>query len=194
MNMIKRNEDYTYFEYPSYGRFVTKFTVRDEYANESTIQQVFTLNKEPNTTFHLLTVPETVPSSNILNINVGKNLNNEVLMHPIYTEGGDCYIDKDISIDSNSDGNRDQDRDIPCNATTLVSYDPQFKTTIARAYYEKDKKLISKDYTINFLDFVSDLSPELLALSERLNAVIASLDPKNEKILFLKNELITLRN
>jgi|GEM_PF-229590 len=126
-----------------------------------------------------------------MSVPVGKGLDNTVLFYVEYAGKGDCYVDKDISSDSNKDGTPDQDRDMACNQETMNKYTPQFDSSIARVYYEKDGKLLTKDLVIQFIDFDNTLPEEMKATYGKLNVLI---DQTPESAAFLKTLLLNLRN
>lgn len=69
---------------------------------------------------------------------------------------GTCYLDQDIDYDSNNDNNTANDRDIQCNDTQIITYNPTSNTTTAKLIYETEingiKKLVSNDVVFKFID------------------------------------------
>ncbi len=124
-------------------------------------------------------------------VQIGKGLDNTVLFYVAYDGKGDCYVDKDITSDSNKDGTPDQDRDIACNQETMIKYTPQYDSSIARAYYEKDGVLLTRDVSIEFIDFDNTLPESLKNTYNELNQLI---DAAPESAAFLKTLLLNLRN
>lgn len=124
-------------------------------------------------------------------VQIGKGLDNTILFYVDYAGNGDCYIDKDIASDSNKDGNPDQDRDMACNQETMIKYSPNYESSIARAYYEKDGTLLTKDITIQFLDFDNTVPEALKGTYQEINTLI---DQTPESASFLKTLLLNLRN
>ncbi len=57
-------------------------------------------------------------------------------MRPIYHGTGDCYVDIDLSFDSNFDGKADNDRDLLCNVGQFITIDPYVQSINGRLYYE----------------------------------------------------------
>lgn len=94
-------------------------------------------------------------------------------------------------MDSNKDGNPDQDRDIACNQETMIKYTPAFDSSIVRLYFEKDGKLQTQDLTVQFIDFDNTLPEALKATYGQLNVLI---DEAPENASFLKTLLLNLRN
>ena len=85
----------------------------------------------------------------------------------------------------------DQDRDMACNQETMIKYTPQFESSVARVYYQKEANILTKDLTIQFLDFDNTLPEEMKATYGELNALI---DIVPEDAPFLKTLLLNLRN
>lgn len=73
----------------------------------------------------------------------------------------------------------------------MIKYVPQFDSSIARVYFEKDGTLLTKDVTISFLDFDNTLPEELKSIYGKINLLI---DQTPENAAFLKTLLINLRN
>ncbi len=141
---------------------------------------------------NIVTLPGPTPTSGgNISVQIGKGLDNTVLFYVDFTGAGDCYVDKDIANDSNKDGTPDQDRDFACNQETMIKYTPQFDSSIARVYYEKDGKLLTKDIQIQFLDFDNTLPDNLKTVYGQLNVLI---DEAPESASFLKSLLLNLRN
>jgi len=65
----------------------------------------------------------------------------------------DCYVDLDITVDSNEDGVTEQDRDMNCNTLHLQKYEPRYDAVVGRIYYQVGEKIMSQDFTVSFLDF-----------------------------------------
>ncbi|HMT26887.1 MAG TPA: PKD domain-containing protein, partial [Candidatus Absconditabacterales bacterium] len=186
----KENETDSFFQYDKYGKVVTKVDIIDEFANTGSFQQIIDLQADENKKIlHMMAIPGALETGNNIIINVGKNLNNEITAYIIYNGSGDCYMDKDITIDSDSDGNKEQDRDIACNELRKIPYLAQFDATIGRIYYNVDKKLLSKEVTVKFIDFDIDLPENTKILYTDLSNLINSLDAKTESEKFLKDQL-----
>ena len=60
---------------------------------------------------------------------LAENMNNTLLMY-VNSEYGDCYIDTDISTDSDGDRNPSNDKDVLCNKIAKISYEPNYENTI----------------------------------------------------------------
>ncbi|MEI8091770.1 MAG: hypothetical protein WCG98_06210 [bacterium] len=98
------------FTYPDYGKYYVSFDVTDKFANSASKKWALTL-LTGNTTgedFHILSIPKVSMSSKGIDFFVGKNLDNSILFYIKYDfSRGNCYVDADLSVDSNNDGNKE---------------------------------------------------------------------------------------
>lgn len=138
-NLLIENRSYFVGTYPAAGKYAIQYDVADKFGNASRQRGVVDIASPlPAGNATLVTLPGIEQTTGgKAAVKVGKGLDNTILFYVDYTAKGDCYIDKDIAIDSNKDGNPDQDRDIACNQETMIKYTPQFDSSIARVYYEK---------------------------------------------------------
>jgi hypothetical protein len=123
-----------------------------------------------------------IPAVSIVNDNidfyVGKNLNNSILFYLKYDNSkGTCYVDTDIAYDSNSDTIKDNDKDFLCNELYLKTYEPKYESVVGRIFYTRpDTTLVSKDFTVSFLDFEVTLDPEMTLVYRAINNFINTLE------------------
>jgi len=108
---------------------------------------------------------------------VGKNLNNSILFYVLYDfSRGSCYVDADLSVDSNGDGNVEGDSDFSCNELYLQTYEPKYQSTNGRIYYTNtNNQLVSSDFTVSFLDFESQMDTGTMAIYKELDTLISTL-------------------
>jgi hypothetical protein len=132
-----------------------------------------------------------------MEIFVGKNLDNSILFYIKYDfSRGTCYVDTDLSVDSDGDAIKDNDKDFSCNQLYLQKYEPKYESAKGRLYYTNTgNQLVSQDFTVNFLDFSATLDPDTLALYQQVDGLISSLpsDVTGAYINF-KSLLVTLRD
>ena len=187
------------FEYPDYGQYVTEFSVTDVFGNSAIERQVINI-EEPDVLpdIEIVSLPETRTVDGEPVVSVGKNLDNSVLINLKYFGIGQCFVDSDISRDSNNDGAADQDRDFQCNQAVLIPFEPEFERITARVFYETpvewSLKLTSRDFTIEFLDFQPPLSEEQRKLYIQLSSLIKDIDQTEDINKELVNLLIDMRN
>jgi len=153
--------------------------VTDKYANIADKRRTLNLTTgvANMTDFHILSIPEVSIANDKIDFFVGKNLNNSILMYIKYDDSrGNCYVDTDIAFDSNNDGTKDNDKDFLCNELYLAKYEPKYESVIGRIYYTKaDATLVSKDFTVSFLDFEANLDPEMAIVYKEINDFINTL-------------------
>lgn len=167
------------FTYPAYGKYFVSMEVTDKYANIA--DKRWTLNLVTGTMnmgdFHILSVPKVSITSGSVDFFVGKNLDNTILFYIKYDDSKwTCYVDTDIAFDSDSDTVKENDKDFLCNEVFLKKYEPKYESVIGRIYYTRpDTTQVSKDFTVSFLDFEADLSPDMKIVYDAINNFINTL-------------------
>ena len=164
--------------YPDYGKYYISLDVTDKNANTANKKRALTLTTGATWwDFHILSIPQSSVSAQGTEFFVGKNLNNSILFYIWYPfSRGTCYVDADLSVDSNSDGNPEGDTDFSCNALQLQSYEPKYQSTKGRIYYTNtNNQLVSSDFTVSFLDFESQMDTGTMAIYKELDTFIAGL-------------------
>jgi hypothetical protein len=132
-----------------------------------------------------------------MEIFVGKNLDNSILFYIKYDfSRGTCYVDTDLSMDSDADGVKDNDKDFACNQLYLKKYEPKYQSAKGRLYYTNaDNQLVSQDFSVNFLDFETKLDPDTLALYQQVDELIGTLPAElTGAYINLSSLLVTLRD
>ena len=163
--------------YDGPGKYFASLTIWDPYANEA--KKITPVTITNNTTgqsdFGLLSIPEATVSDNKIDIMVGNNLNNTVLFYVKTDTPDNCYVDADISQDSDNDGVVDNDHDFACNTLYLKQYIPKYETTVWRIYYTSNWQSQIKDFTISFLDYEMTLDPQYKEVYGNIMALIQSM-------------------
>lgn len=167
------------FNYPDYGKYFISMEVTDKYANIANKRWTLTMTTgEKNMwDFHILSIPAVSITNGAVDFFVGKNLGNSILFYIKYDDSkGTCYVDTDISFDSNGDTTKENDKDFLCNELYLKAYEPKHESIIGRIYYTKtDTTQVSKDFTVSFLDFEANLDAETKFIYMAINDFINSL-------------------
>lgn len=165
--------------YPDYGKYYISLDVTDKNANMATKKRALTLTTgEKTSELHVLSIPQSsVTSTQWMEFFVGKNLNNSILFYVLYDfSRGTCYVDADLSVDSNWDGNPEGDTDFSCNELYLQTYEPKYQSTNGRIYYTNaNNQLVSSDFTVSFLDFESQMDTGTMAIYKELDTLISTL-------------------
>lgn len=189
--------------YPKKWTYTVIIKAKDENGNEAessidvTVNDTTLLKPIANWIF-LISLPEAEFDSNLPEIFVGRQLNNEVLFYIKSDESIEtCYVDSDISFDSKDDWDPTNNRDFSCNRMSVQTYTPSYESAIGRIYYKTatDSKLKHKDFMVSFADFEKDLDASTKDLYNLANDLITTIDT-SESITFetLRSLILTLRN
>ena len=190
--------------YPKKWTYIVTIKVKDDNGNEVetslevTVNDVTELKPLANGIF-LVSLPEAEMSDwSLPEIFVGKQLNNEVLFYIKSDESiSTCYIDSDITFDSNSDWDATNDKDFSCNRMSVQTYTPSYESAIGRVYYQwvDETKLRHKDFMVTFADYEKDLDSSTKDLYWLANELITTIDVNssvtNET---LRSLILTTRN
>lgn len=163
--------------YDGPGKYFASLTIDDPYANEAKKITPVTITSDTTgqNDFGLLSIPEATISDDKVDIMVGNNLNNTVLFYVKTDTPDSCYVDADISQDSDNDGVVDNDHDFACNTLYLKQYIPKYETTVWRIYYTSNWQAQTKDFTISFLDYEMTLDPQYKEVYGNITALIQSM-------------------
>lgn len=164
--------------YPAYEKYYISLDVTDKNANIASKKRALTLTTgDTGKEFHILSIPQASVSAQWTEFFVGKNLDNSILFYVSYNfSRGTCYVDADITADSNGDGTTAWDKDFDCNALHLQVYEPKYQSTKGRIYYTNaSNQLVSSDFTVSFLDFESQLDTGTMEIYKTLDILISSL-------------------
>lgn len=167
------------FTYPEYGKYFVSMEVTDNYANVANKKRVLSMSTWVMNAwdFHILSIPSVSITNDVIDFYVWKNLNNTLLMYIKYDNSQwTCYIDSDIAFDSDNDTVKDNDKDALCNELYLKKYEAKYESVMGRIYYtQPDTTLVSKDFTVSFLDFEAGLDPETTIIYRSINNFINTL-------------------
>jgi len=204
-NFLKTQGNLFIFTYPEPGSYVLEYRIKDDFGNEATERRVIEIAWLDRRNFvQIATIPKMETVDGRLRVRVGDNMANAVLYHVGYNnfDGWDCYLDADISIDTDADSISDNDRDIECNVpNTLIRYNPQSITSLARLYYQIPDdvngwtKTEFLDITVEFLDQKITLSPQDKEKFDQITAIVTQIDTQiatgNQQLV---DELLNLRS
>ncbi len=163
--------------YPTYDKYYISLDVTDANANIANKKWALTLTTgDTSEPIHILSIPQASTSSQWTEFFVGKNLNNSILFYVLSNYSGACYVDTDLSVDSNGDGNPEWDHDFDCNTLHLQTYEPKFQSINGRIYYTNgNNQLVSSDFKVSFLDFDSPMDAATTAIYKDLDGLISTL-------------------
>jgi len=207
LRLCKANEEYIVddgiafdFEFPEYKKYVTSISISDKHANEASKRWVLDLTwMSYSWDFHIMSIPESNVStgtSGNIEFFVGKSLDNSILFNVLFDDQDeklDCFVDVDITVDSDDDWVKDLDRNFSCNELHLQSYEPKYDSSVWRIYYQSWDRMYSKDFIVNFLDFQIHLDPEMKELYDKIYDLIITIDTSYDVNEYLKSLLISLK-
>lgn len=181
--------------YEQYGTYNILYTISDNYGNKITQTINAKLeaieNKNP---IYLMSIPKaTINTEGRYVIPLANNQDNSILFNVIYNGSGDCYIDTDITHDSNFDGKVDNDKDVLCNTSKLVKYDSYSDIINARVIYEwVDKKLVGNGIIVQFTEQKIQMSQEQKIQYNKIQNIIQTLPNSNEDQNYIRSLLIKM--
>jgi hypothetical protein len=185
-------------KYPSFGNYDVTIDLKSSQGTE--VKNAYKVTTSNNTNngritsgIHLITIPETSLNNATPEIYVGKTMDNSILFYLNYEYEGRCYIDTDISVDSNKDGKTDNDQDIPCNTLQMRTYTPQFESIIGRVYFEYNGKLVFKNFSVSFEGFNVVMDQNNLLIYQDITTLINGIEDRSIGNSDLKVALDVLR-
>lgn len=192
------NKDYFDYKYKDYGKKAMKLTINDKYWNEAVSPITLDIKKSSSNDkkIHIMSIPNVLVQSGVDTIQVWKTLNNSILFKILNFWTWECYIDFDISKDSDWDWNPEWDKQWECWVLKLYNYDTSAISTFARIYYISwaDQK-ITKDIRIDFMDNENVIPKEYESSYEKIDSIIWALEENNkESIVYLKTLLVNFKN
>jgi PKD repeat protein len=177
VNAITTGSAFSYI-YPGPGKYFASIDLADQHANEAKKRLVIDINTWSDTkNYEFLSIPEATISNSWIELFVGNSLENTILFYIKHNENlGPCYIDTNVNEDTNWNGNPLDDADFQCNQLYLQKYEPQYDSIVGRLYYsDRNKKLVSQDFSIWFIDFEVALNPEDKKVYDQISVLIKDL-------------------
>lgn len=129
----------------------------------------------------MITIPEiSIDQEKNVSIFVNKEQNNKVAFYVQYMGTGACFIDTDISYDSDFNGKTNDDKDILCGKLVFRDYgDKKFGNTIGRLYFAVDGKLTFKSFTVETESEEIPLEWDKLEVYNNISTLIHGIEEKN---------------
>ena len=141
----------------------------------------------------MITIPETTLTNWNPEIFLAENMKNMLLIYVNNENGDPCYVDTDISKDSDWDGKTDNDVDISCNKMAKIQYQPNYGSTIWRLYFNNNWQLAFKNFYITFVWYVLELDEEKHGIYDDITVLINGLEDSTLWNTNLKSSLDVLR-
>ena len=137
-------ETYWNVFYPTTWLKLLHFKYTDRYWNSKSIKKK--INIKNYTDSYLLTLPKYLENENGYKVVVAWMYKDWFLIY-YHSKNKDCYIDKDITIDTDNDGNLSNDTDLLCNKLYKLNYvwNPQIILLINDGW---EKKKIIIDFSL----------------------------------------------
>ncbi len=139
-----KTEKYWYVNYSTTWTKLLFLRIKDEYWNEKSIRKKIII-KNYSWSSYLLTLPKAEKEWNNYKLTLAWLYRDNFILY--YKSNYDnCYIDKDISIDTNNDWSTANDKDLVCNHIYKLSYTSTPKV-ILMIHENWEKKKIVVDFT-----------------------------------------------
>ena len=184
--------------YPSYWTYGVSLYLKNKYG--TSVMTWFTVTTSENTSngriapgVNMITIPETTFTNWNPEIFLSSVMDNTIIMYLSHENWDNCYIDIDISTDSNWDGVADNDADIACNTLAKITYEPNYENSVWRVYFTNDGKLKYKNFYVSFEWYVLELTDEELSLYRDITTLINGIEDITDDNVNLKSSLVVLR-
>lgn len=142
---------------------------------------------------NMITIPETTLTNENPEIFLSKGMKNTLLMYINDDSWETCYVDTDISTDSNWDGKTDNDTDIVCNKIAKIVYEPNYDKAIWRVYFTNDWKLTFRNFYVTFEWYILELDEEQLEIYNDITTLVNGIEDISIENTDLKSSLDRLR-
>lgn len=175
--------------YASFWKKSLFYTISDHYGNKAHMQHTLELEEPQSTkTTQIVSIPQITIQSWQYVLPVGSHQDNQVFFYVQYTGTGSCYVDLDISKDSDYDGDPQNDRDLLCNNPQVLNLDAYSDAVRARLVYENDKGgLIGNWILFQFPDQGIDMTNEQQESYNRVMSFADTLPKDNDSQLYAKS-------
>ena len=165
---------------------------------EDVVYEVNTSNSAKNgriaSWINMISIPETTFNNSIPEIFLSKAMKNTLLLYIANeTEDDQCFVDTDISKDSDWDGKTDNDRDLGCNMMWKIYYEPNYESVIWRIYFINNGQLVFQNFSISFEWYVLEYSEDDLAIYNDITLLVNWIDDTLWENASLKSSLDVLR-
>ena len=143
---------------------------------------------------NMITIPETTFTNWNPEIFLSKPMKDILIMYINNDSWETCYLDTDISKDSNWDWKQDNDRDLECNRVAKIIYEPNYNRAIWRVYFTNNWKLTFKNFYVTFQWYISELDEEKMEIYNDITVLIDGIEDVSMENVELKQFLNWLRN
>ena len=194
---ITQNDSFLW-KYPDNWTYNVSLYLKNKYWIET--EKTYEVKTSSNTSnwkiapwINMITIPETTLTNWNPEIFLAENMKNMLLIYVNNENGDPCYVDTDISRDSDWDGKTDNDIDIMCNKMAKIQYQPNYESTIWRLYFNNNWQLTFKNFYITFVWYVLELDEEKHGIYDDITILINWLEDSTLWNTNLKSSLDVLR-
>jgi len=142
---------------------------------------------------NMITIPETTLTNSNPEIFLSKVMDNTLVMYVNNENGDPCYVDTDISTDSDRDGKTDNDMDIQCNKMAKIKYEPDYESAVWRVYFKNNWSLTFKNFYVTFEWIVMELDDEKKEIYNDITTLFNGIEDSCVENTDLKKSLDRLR-
>ncbi len=121
----------------------------------------------------LLSTPDNKQTDNGYEIDLGKSLNNQLILYPQYFGSGKCFIDTNLS-----DG--DDDADLECNKLSTIEVKTLSSAVYYKIRYENSKQMTSKIIKVNLLDNQTIVPDNYKEIAENIGKLVEKYSNKED--------------
>lgn len=175
VDFLIKNDQYWAVQYQDIWTKLLYFKINDIYGNEKKLHKKIYINKILTWSF-LLTLPKYTKSKWDFYITAAWMYNDYVILY-YASNNKNCYIDRNISIDSDSDGDTTNDKDLSCNMAYKLQY-PKIPEVSLLVYDGIKKKHIKIIFTSVELSLPSKYKKQYKQLQELIDEYSKTEDNK----------------
>jgi hypothetical protein len=168
------NKKIIFYEYPQYDSYLIKARIVDKYGNLEGYSKDISLSQA--TGFGILSIPQAQLTSSGYRIVLGNNIDNELNMYVASPADQTCFIDTDITSDSDRDGDPSNDLDWTCNQLLSKQFFPKTKEQYASILITEQGNTTKTALTFEFIDVIENIPEEYKEIVAMIDGLIVALD------------------
>ncbi len=190
--------DYAVWKYENYWNHNVSIYLKNKYGIEVTTWfLVKTSNNSQNWQIapwiNMITIPETTLTNEHPEIFLNAKMKDTLIMYINNDSWEDCFVDIDISTDSDGNGKTDDDRDVQCNKIAKINYEPDYESTVWSVYFTHNGKLTFKNFYVTFEWIVLWLDDEKKEIYDDITILVNWIEDSYVGNTNLKRSLDRLR-
>lgn len=184
-DFMVRNWTYWVIKYQTIWTKLVIFDIKDTYGNEKTLRKKVNIDHSIKEGY-LLTLPEYTQTGNNYHITTAWMYKNYIIFY-YDSKNKNCYIDKNISVDSDNNGSTTDDNNISCNSVYKLEYNgiPEVSLMIHDGKIIKNLKLNFSDIKLSLPMKYKKQYTQILSLIDKY-----SKDDSNKYLVKLLSDLL----